>query len=45
MNCVNLDRVNRTHLPIAGGKGANLGEPAASRLSCSAGILHYDFCL
>lgn len=26
MNCVNLDRVNRTHLPIAGGKGANLGE-------------------
>lgn len=26
MNCVNLDRVNRTHLPIVGGKGANLGE-------------------
>lgn len=26
MNCLNLDRVNRTHLPIAGGKGANLGE-------------------
>lgn len=26
MNCVNLDRVNRTHLPLAGGKGANLGE-------------------
>ncbi|RJG27029.1 phosphoenolpyruvate synthase [Paenibacillus thiaminolyticus] len=26
MNCVNLEYVNRTHLPIVGGKGSNLGE-------------------